>query len=216
MSLGSARWLRDSTPRALLLRTTAFVILALGIWRVTLYEPALALLRITVEIPFTLLMSSQQQLPVQVDAKGDWNFSIPVHAEVKDPKDGSEPRTVDAIEFAGAAENIAPFTTGWFVYAALALSLGFSKENLRRTLLGLLIQTAINIFALYVYAEVNAQGILESFHANPHPLWSWLLKYVYHIDYLVVPYASPFLLLLLTHPWWWAELTSKKNASMAA
>ncbi len=169
------------------------------------------LLRVAVEVPFTFLLSQQSPPPLQLDAKGDWNFSIPVNTVVNDPKEGSGPRQVGSIDFAAPPENVAPFTTGWFVYLGLALSLPFTKAHLRRTLIGIAIQTAVSVLALFVYAEVNALGILASLHAAPAPFYEWLLKYAYHIDYLVIPYAGPFLLLLVIHPAWWAQLTGESS-----
>lgn len=58
-------------------------------------------------------------------------------------------------------------------------------------------------------------GILASLHTTLDPLYEWLLKYAYHIDYLVIPYASPFLLLLLTHSAWWAQLTALGNETLS-
>ena len=200
---------RPANPaRTLLLRTIALQIAALCAWWLVLYQPSLVLLRVAAEIPFTFLLSSQSQPPLQVDAKGDWNFSIPVNTVVKDPKEGPSPRPVSSIGFAAPPEDVAPFTTGWFVYLALALGLPFSRPNLQRTLLGMGVQTAVNALALFIYAEVNALGILASLHAAPDPFYEWVLKYAYHIDYLVIPYAGPFFLLLFTHPAWWEQLTA--------
>ena len=43
-------------------------------------------------------------------------------------------------------------------------------------------------------------------HRVQDPMGLWFLHFVYHIDYLVIPYASPFLLILWTHPEWWPKL----------
>lgn len=203
--------LQNSPARNLLLRTIGFQIVALATWWLVLYQPSLMLLRVAVEVPFTFLLSQQSHPPLQLDTNGIWNFSVPMNTVVNDPKDGSSPRPVGSIDFAAPPENVAPFTTGWFVYLGLALSLPFTKAHPRRTLIGFAIQTAINALALFVYVEVNALGILASLHATPDPFYEWLLKYAYHIDYLVIPYAGPFLLLLLTHPDWWAQLTAQSS-----
>jgi hypothetical protein len=55
-------------------------------------------------------------------------------------------------------------------------------------------------------AEVNARGTLAHMHRVQDPMGLWFLHFVYHIDYLVIPYASPFLLILWTHPEWWPKL----------
>lgn len=202
---------QNSPARSLLLKTIGLQIVALGTWWLVLYQPSLVLLRVAVEVPFTFLFSRQSQPPLQVDSKGDWNFSVPFNTVVKDPKEGPGPKPVDSIDFAAPPENVAPFTTGWFVYLGLALSLPFTRANLRRTLIGMAIQTCVSALALFLYVEINARGILASLHASPDPFYEWLLKYAYHIDYLVIPYAGPFLLLLMTHPAWWAQLTGGNN-----
>jgi hypothetical protein len=163
------------------------------------------LLRVAAEVPLAFL-STGSQPPLQVDEKGEWNFSIPVNTVVDDPKEGLAPKPVQGIEFAAPPENVAPFSTGWFVYLGLALTMPFTKANWKRTLLGAGIQTALNSLALFFYAEINAWGILQSLSRAPDPLYMWLLKYAYHIDYLVLPYAGPFLLVLLTHSSWWIQL----------
>lgn len=204
------RWLQDKIAGSLLFRAVGLQILLLGLWWLVLYQPALMLLRVVVEIPLTFLASGSQP-PLQIDANGQWNFSIPVNTVVSDPKEGPAPKPVDAIEFAAPPENVAPFSTGWFVYLGLALALPLTKANSKRTAIGIGIQTALNALGLFFYAEINAAGILQSLHRTPDPFYTWLLKYAYHIDYLVLPYAGPFLLVLATHSAWWTQLAKPSS-----
>lgn len=195
-------WSRFFWPRAVVLQ-----LLLLGLWWFVLYQPSLALLHLTAQIPFGLLPAKPDESPLEVDSTGEWKFTIPVGAVVRDSKQSNAPVSVHATDFSAPAENVAPFTTAWFVYLGLALNAPFNRANLRRTLIGLAIQTAVSALALLCYAEINARGIVVNMHRSPDALSLWLLKLAYHIDYLVIPYASPFLVLLGTHPGWWAFLT---------
>jgi hypothetical protein len=190
-----------------LLRAVGLQLVLLGLWWTVLYQPSIGLLRLIAEVPFTLLLTNPSKSTLEVDSSsGDWNFSIPVNTVVKDSPQSNSAVQVDAIDFAAPAENVAPFTTGWFVYLGLALSVPITKDSTRRTLKGLLFQTAISALAVFTYAEVNARGTLAHLHRVPDPVGLWFLNFVYHIDYLVIPYASPFLLILWTHPEWWPKL----------
>ena len=198
----------------LLVKAVASQLALLVLWWTVLYRPSLGLLRLTAEVPLTVLLTNPSKSTLEVDpSSGDWNFSIPVNAVVKDSPQSGSPVQVDAIDFAAPAENIAPFTIGWFVYLGLALSVPISRDSIRRTLWGLLFQTAISALAVFTYAEVNARGTLAHLHRVPDPGVLWLLNFVYHIDYLVMPYASPFLLILWTHPEWWPKLIGIRNGS---
>ena len=201
----------DNFSRFFWPRALALQLLLLGLWWTLLYEPSLVLLRVTAQIPFALLTARQDRDPLEVDATGEWKFSIPMSAFVKDPANGKGPTMVNAIDFGGPAANVAPFTTGWFVYLGLTLNARLTRLNLRRSLIGIAIQTAISGLALFAYAEINAFGILTNMHSSRDALSLWLTKLAYHIDYLVVPYASPFLVLLGTHPEWWNFLTKGES-----
>jgi hypothetical protein len=197
-------------------RAVALQFLLLGLWWFVLYQPSLFLLRVVGEVPFTLFTPRQEKDALDVDTSGDWKFSVPVSPFAHDDENGRGRVIVNAIEFSGPSANVAPFTTGWFVYLGLALNLPLTRSRLRRTLLGLLLQMAAASLGLFAYAEVNAIGIATNMHPVPNAAVLWLTKLAYHIDYLVVPYASPFLILLLTHPVWWLFLTKGSSEAEAA
>ena len=204
-----------SFSRFFIARAVALQLLILGLWWFVLYQPSLALLRVIAEIPFTLLTARQDRDPIEVDASGEWKFSVPVSAYVRDSAEGKGPVSVNAIEFSAPAANVAPFATGWFVYLGLALSVPISRSNLRRILLGLAIQTIVSGVALLGYAEINARGVVANMYKTPDATVLWLEKLAYHIDYLVVPYASPFLVAIATLPDWWTFLTSGARGQVA-
>jgi hypothetical protein len=199
--------MRESSLGYFVFRAVGLQILLLGIWWTILYRPSIALLRLTAEVPLSVLLSNPLKSALEVDSSsGDWNFSVPVNAVVKDSTHSDGAVKVEAIDFTAPVENVAPFAIGWFVYLGLALSVLITRDSLRRTLKGLFLQTAISALAVFSYAEINARGTLAHIHRVPDPLSLWLLKFGYHIDYLVVPYATPFLVVLWTHPQWWAKL----------
>jgi hypothetical protein len=201
----------ESSLGHFVLRAVGLQLVLLGLWWTVLYRPSIGLLRLTAEVPFTFLITNPSKSTLEVDSSsGDWNFSIPVNAVVKDSTQSNDPVSVDAIDFAAPPENVASFTTGWFVYLGLALSVPITRNSIRRALKGLAFQTAISALAVFTYAEVNARGALAHMHRVPDPLGVWFLNLVYHIDYLVIPYASPFLLILWTHPEWWPKLMGSK------
>lgn len=197
-----------------ILRAVGLQLILLGLWWTVLYQPSIGLLRLTAEVPLTLLLTNPWKSTLEVDpSSGDWNFSIPVNAVVKDSPQSNSSVQVDAIDFAAPTENVAPFTTGWFVYLGLALSVPITRDSARRTVKGLVFQTAISALAVFTYAEVNARGTLAHMHRVQDPVGLWFLNFVYHIDYLVIPYASPFLLILWTHPEWWPKLIGIRTGS---
>jgi hypothetical protein len=203
----------ESSLGHFLLRAVGLQFVLLGLWWTVLYQPAIGLLRLTAEVPISLLLTNPSKRTLQVDSSsGDWNFSISVNAVVKDSPQSNSSVQVDAIDFAAPAENVAPFTTAWFVYLGLALNVPITRDSIRRTLKGLLFQTVISALAVFTYAEVNARGTLAHMHRVPDPVGVWFLSFVYHIDYLVIPYASPFLLILWTHPEWWPKLVGSERA----
>jgi hypothetical protein len=204
--------MNESSLGHFLLRAVGLQLVLLGLWWTVLYQPAIGLLRLIAQVPLTLLLTNPSKGTLEVDSSsGDWNFSIPVNAVLRDSPQSSSPVQVDAIDFAAPAENVAPFTTGWFVYLGLALTVPIARESIRRTLKGLLFQAAICSLAVFTYAEVNAHGTLAHMHRMPDPVGLWFLNFAYHIDYLVIPYASPFLLILWTHPEWWSKLLGHAN-----
>jgi hypothetical protein len=110
-----------------LLRVVGLLLVFLGLWWTVLYRPSIGLLRLIAEVPLTLLLTNPSRSTLEVDSSsGEWNFSIPVNAVVKDSPQSTIPVRIDAIDFAAPSENVAPFTTGWFVYLGLALSVAIT------------------------------------------------------------------------------------------
>lgn len=68
------------------------------------------------------------------------------------------------------------------------------------TLKGFGLQVVLSIVALAVYAYVNGYGSAYSELGDKQTVW-WI-RWVYHVDYLVVPFIGPFVIALFMHrPW---------------
>lgn len=207
---------RYLAPRCILLRAAVLAPLALTVWWFLLKGVSLWLLRYLAFVPLGLLIAPSGYPPVRVDPKtGDWLFNVAVNADARDLKTGERQR-VDSVEFAADPENVAFFACGWFSYLALAFSAqAFRRGQATRVLTGICLQTGIGILCLVAYVYVNGYGSVINTPGNSG-LSMWLLKYVYHIIYLVVPFAGPFLVALLVHPEWreyFAQHTRKAPGS---
>lgn len=187
---------------SLILRALLLTPLSLTLWWFLLKAPSLWLLHALAWLPLAILIAPYGQPPVRIDpASGDWTFNVLVNATGVNLKTGV-PQFVESIEFAVSPDHVACFAFGWFSYLAFALSAaGASPRWLRSTFIGLALQTALNIFSLTLYAYINGYGAIIN-PVSGQPLSIWLLKYLYHLVYLVVPFAGPFAIALATHAAW--------------
>jgi hypothetical protein len=183
-------------------RAAILVPLTVGLWWFLLKDASLWLLRLVSYVPLLILIAPSGMAPVRVDpATGEWVFNAGISTAVADAATGSR-HWVESVEFAASPENVAFFTCGWFSYLALAASVRpFSREHARRSAIGFGLQTAVNVISLCIYVFVNGYGSVVN-TASTQPVSIWILKYVYHLIYLVVPFFGPFLIAVLTHPAW--------------
>jgi hypothetical protein len=131
----------------------------------------------------------------------EWAFNVAVDTVAKDAKTG-QVQQVDSFEFTVPEDNVAFFASGWFSYLALGLSAAaFSRDQAKRLAKGLGLQSLINVLCLGAYVYINGYGVVINTPGNTDPR-VWLLKYLYHLIYLVVPFAGPFGVALLVHPEW--------------
>jgi hypothetical protein len=85
---------------------------------------------------------------------------------------------------------------------ALAFSaVGFYKSQTRPVLKGVALQTVINVLALAAYVYINGYGAVINTPGSSDSR-IWLIRYCYHIIYLVVPFAGPFAVALVVHRQW--------------
>lgn len=175
----------------------------IGVWWFLLKDSSLWVLRVLSYLPLLLLIAPAGFDPVKVDPMtGEWVFNVAVNTVAKNPQTGQWMR-IESSEFAAAKDNVAFFASGWFAYLALALSAvpAFSKSQAKRMFKGLALQTTINILGLAAYVYINGYGSVINTVNNPNSI-VWLFKYFYHIVYLVIPFAGPFMVAMLVHPEW--------------
>jgi hypothetical protein len=191
-----------SRLNSIICRAIVFVPLAMALWWFLLKGSSLWLLRILAYFPLGMLIAPPDLDPVKVNpATNEWVFTVAVHAAVRNTQTGQR-ETINSLEFAAGQDSIAFFACGWFSYLALAFSAGaFSRKRAPDLLKGIGLQTAINILCLAAFVYINGHGVLINTPNNADPA-VWLIKYVYHIIYLVVPFAGPFIVALLVHPEW--------------
>ncbi len=155
-------------------------------------------------VPLMLLLAPNNLEAVRIrinPTTGEWVFSVAVNAVGQDRQTGQK-EVISSLEFAGAPDNFAFFACGWFSYLALAFSAGAMRRGKWKPMLrGLALQTALNVVSLVAYVYINAHGAAINTPGNSSASL-WLLKYSYHIVYLVVPFAGPFLIALCVHPEW--------------
>jgi hypothetical protein len=213
MNAAVLRLHRSSPFGGIITRATLLVPLAMALWWYLLKGASLWLLRVLAWLPLALLIGPAGIAPIHVNPDtGDWVFNVSVNKIVTNPRTG-EHQQIDSVEFATEQDNVAFFACGWFSYLALALSAGFSRKQARRALWGAGLLTVMNILCLAAYAYINAAGSLVNTPAQSDGVW--LYKYCYHIIYLVVPFAGPFLVALVVHPEWRAyfRLTEPRSPS---
>jgi hypothetical protein len=199
---GAAVKVAELVPRSVIARACALVPLSLALWWFVLKSASLAVLRVVAVLPVGMLLAPSGLDAIKVNPdNGEWTFNVAVHMEAKNPQTG-QIQAIESVEFAAEPDNVAFFAAGWFSYLALAVSaVGFDRREWRRVLQGLAWQTLVNVLGLAAYAYINASGTLQN-TAGPVPPAVWVLKYFYHLIYLVIPFASPFAVALALHPQW--------------
>jgi hypothetical protein len=174
----------------------------LALWWFLLKPASLWLLRVVAWVPLLLLVAPAGLDPVRLDpATGEWMFNVAVNTTARNVQTG-ESQMVTSIEFAVAEDSVAFFACGWFSYLALAFSAaGFSRRQIKPVLKGAALQTCINVLALAAYVYINGYGVVINTPGSSDSRM-WLIKYCYHIIYLVVPFAGPFAVALVVHRQW--------------
>ena len=207
ISAGTLKEGRFSRFHTIIGRAVVYVPVAMAVWWFLLKPSSLWLLRILAWLPLALLVAPAHLDPLRINPDThEWVFNVAVNTVVTNPQTG-EHRHIDSVEIAATDDNLWCFACGWFCYLALALSAaGFSKSQAKRILMGMGVQTMINILCLAAYAYINGYGSVINVPGGTHP-GLWLSKYVYYVVYLVLPYIGPFAVALLVHPEWRAYCT---------
>lgn len=191
-------FLKDS----LIARAAAAVVLSLAAWWFLLKKACLALLWAAAYFPLALTVGAPGGAPVEMLAEsGQWKFNVAIDGAAHGVKT-ADGQAADSVEFVGDADNVAFFTSGWVVYLALSGVVGgFAKKRWVRTLKGFGAQLLVSVLALALYAYINGYGNVLNGQAAAST-FLWWLRWAYHIDYLVVPFAGPFIVAVAVHPEW--------------
>ncbi len=186
----------------LALRAAVLATATLAAWWFGFKKYSLILLWALAYFPMAFFISPPGLEPiVRQPEEHRWSFNVSVNANVKNPASG-EMQRIESLELYGEEDNVAFFISGMFVYLALSASAGgFSKARYLETLKGIAVQAVISILSLMLYAYINGHGMVMSGQSDARN-FVWWLHWAYHLDYLVVPFAGPFLTALAVHPRW--------------
>jgi hypothetical protein len=216
MNPGIARMNGGTVFDGVIGRAVVLAPLALAVWWFLLKGASLWLLRILAWLPLAVFIAPADLDPVRVNPDThEWVFNVAVNTVVMNPQTG-DAQHIGSVEFAADPDNVAFFACGWFSYLALALSAARpSRRQAKNLLKGLALQTVVNIFSLAAYVYINGHGSLGNSPLSAG-IVIWLYKYVYHLIYLVVPFAGPFIVALLVHPEWRACFTVPTSSTSRA
>ena len=181
-------------------RAAVLVPAAMAAWWFLLKVPSLWLMKALVWLPLVLFIAPAGSDPVRIDpGTGEWVFSVEVRTTARDSRTGQS-RFVDSLDVNVSPNGIAEYAAGWFCYLALALTTApFSRKKVQRGLCGMGIQTVVNVASLAACVWIMGYGSVVNSAGDAR---LWLTKYFDHINSLVLPFLSPFLVALLVHPEW--------------
>ncbi len=185
--------------RSLMFRATVLTTLVLCGWYWLLREASLEVLKAVSYLPLALLVAPSTHAPVRVSPQtGEWIFNVAIDRQVRNPSTGVM-QEVSSIEFLAKPDNFAFFAVGWFAYLGMALSdKHLGRGGMRTLLRGLAWQTGLNILGVVLYVYVNGHGSV----LREGDVSEWLLKYLYHLNYLVLPFLGPIVVAFRVHEEW--------------
>ncbi|MBS1872676.1 MAG: hypothetical protein JSU00_05650 [Acidobacteria bacterium] len=192
---------RALTAGSTIARAAVLLPAAMAAWWFLAKGPSLWLLEKLAYLPLGLLVAPAGLPPIQVaPVTGDWTFNVAVNTYGRNPQT-NEALFVSSLEFTADQDSVALFACGWFAYLALAAAANaYTRAQAATVAKGLAIVTAMNVLSLAAFAYINGYGSVINGPGGGGYLW--LLKYVYHLIYLVAPFAGPFGVALLLHPRW--------------
>lgn len=197
------KWLaRRLSAVSVVTRAVLLLPLVMTVWWFLLKGPSLWLLAKLAFIPLALFVSPPGQAPVRVeDGTRAWTFQVEVNTYGRNSST-NEGQYVETLAFTAEEDSIAFFASSWFSYLALALAAGAIWGGERRQVLqGLGIETALNVASVVAYAYINGYGtVLKTAAGGGGGMWT--LQYVYHLIYLVIPFAGPFVVAVALHRQW--------------
>lgn len=202
-------------------RAVVLLPVVMSLWWFFLKGPSLWILVKLAYVPLALLVGPIGQSPVEVDPQTQaWTFRVQVNAYGRNQQT-NETQFVETLAFSAEADSVAFFASSWFSYLALAMAAGgWRREERRRVARGLGIETVLNVASVVVYAYINGYGsVLKTGVAGSGKIW--MMEYLYHLIYLVLPFAGPFIVAVSLHRSWqeylgFAAPTGKRAMGMAA
>ncbi|MFM2123599.1 MAG: hypothetical protein RL328_50 [Acidobacteriota bacterium] len=191
-----------SNPQNPVPRAVITCILGLTAWWFVLKPASLYILFLISYLPLDILIGPADLRAVNINSQsGQWLFNVALNIDAKDPDTGKM-QHASSMEVGATPDEVAFFVSGWVVFLALSFAVGgFSRKKWLATLKGFSAQLGVSVLALAAYAYVNAFGSVYA-DLGTRPGAVWFLKWVYHVDYLVVPFFAPFLIALIVHPEW--------------
>ena len=190
------------TTATVLTRAAVLLPATMAAWWFLLKRPSLWLLEKLAYIPLGLLVAPGGFPPVHVDPlTHDWIFNVAVNSSGRNAQTG-ETVFIRSLEFRTGEDGVAYFASGWLAYLALAAAAGaLARTELPQVAKGLAIITAVNVLSLAAFAYINGYGPVINIPGSTSG-YLWLLNYLYHLIYLVVPFAGPFAVAMLQHRRW--------------
>ena len=185
--------------RHLIFRATVIATLTLSAWYWWMRPASLEVLKAVSYFPLALFVAPATERPVLVNSQtGEWIFQVSIDRQVRNPSTGAI-QEVRSIEFQALPDNFSFFAVGWFAYLGLALSdRGLFRGGARAIAQGLAWQTGLNVLGVVLYVYTNGHGSVRQDGDGG----MWLLKYLYHIDYLVLPFLGPIAVAFRVHEEW--------------
>ncbi len=186
----------------LILKAVASVIVSLGIWWFLLKGISIWFLQRLAYVPLLLLIGASSGPPLELNPQtGGWDFHVRMNYDTTNPQTG-KPIHIDSIDFTADPKLADAFTGALFTYAGLALAVGvYSKTQWQRILRGFGLQLALSVLAIALFAYTKALAIVVNGHTGSTAVLSAVSLCEYLIT-LVVPYASPFAVVVMVLPQW--------------
>src|SRR5438132_893151 len=140
--------LPNRPPTRFLLRGSLLLILLLAVWWFVLLNPLLFLLQGGGGFALGVVYGGGSGDVASVAPSGDWNFTIPLEATVRNAPGHPGLSQIHSIEFTVPRADMLAFTFSVPVFWAIVLAAGGIRRNLRALALGTALMAAVEIVLL--------------------------------------------------------------------
>jgi hypothetical protein len=176
------------------------LILLLAIWWWVLLNPLLFLLQGAGGFALDAVYGSGSRDVATVSPSGDWNFTIPLEATMRNAPDHPGLSQIHSIEFTVPRADMLAFTFSLPVFWAIVLAAGGIRKNLRALVWGTLLMAIVEIVLLLVFAKVTAHQTAGQLSEIQSDFTRWLLRVTNYLVSNVIPFLAPFLVAIALHP----------------